>query len=73
MLDTKLICEINESNKKGDEIAREFKELECSIEQGKMDMWELFDKLGELCLREKEWKNNHKKLLLTAYTGVNGN
>jgi hypothetical protein len=67
MLNKEILCEIQESEKAGKEIEREFKELECVVESGTMDMFDVINKLGDLSRREREWRENHRRLLLSAY------
>jgi hypothetical protein len=68
MLDAKLICEIKESERIGDELAREFKELNCAIEEGKVSNgMKFYGYLGGLIMKYDAWEKNHRELLVRAH------
>ena len=67
MLDAKLICEIKESEKVGDKITKEFKELDCAIDSNSIGGTELVKYLAELNARYNEWRMNHERLIISAY------
>ena len=67
MLDAKLICEIKESEKVGDELTKEFKELDCAIDSNSIGATDLLKYLAELNARYNEWRINHERLIISAY------
>ena len=73
MLNARVICDIKESEKVGDELVREFKELDCAIDQGSIrNGMEFYKYLGGLLERYDAWEKNHQKLLVKAHVETNG-
>lgn len=58
---------IRESERIGEQIFKEFKELDRAIEAGEISGWEVIVRLGDLNQRYDAWKHNHERLLLMAY------
>lgn len=58
---------IKESERIGEKIIKEFKELDRAIEAKEISSWEVIVRLGDLNQRYDSWRQNHERLLLGVY------